>query len=182
MPGGVPADAPSGFLEMCRRDFALCDNGAAGGTPGLGRTVLTLALVQDVNRAVNRRVLQRSDVQTYRVAELWTRPRRGRRATGDCEDLALEKRAMLLALGVEPAKLVLAVTYSQRTGLHTLLVARLDAGDYVLDSASPVVMLWNSTQYSWVRQQSRVDPRSWLTVEQSGRSLVQVTREATGSL
>lgn len=92
---------PSGRSERiwkrCDRNSALCADGTASGTPGLGRTGLTLPLLQNVNRAVNSRVLQHSDAQTYRVAELWTRPRRGRRGTGDCEDLALEKKACYLS-------------------------------------------------------------------------------------
>ncbi|CAH0356474.1 hypothetical protein SPH9361_04116 [Sphingobium sp. CECT 9361] len=77
----------------------------------------------------------------------------------------MEKRARLVASGFDPKSLFLAVTYRPRNGLHVVLVARLEDGDYILDNLYPQVVHWYRTDYVWLRQQSTDNPKSWLTVE-----------------
>lgn len=172
LPGGALADAPHGFVAMCARDAEMCQRSSRSSdvreTAGRAEKMVRL---RKVNSHVNARVYQRSDFQSYGVAELWTLPGGGSRPSGDCEDLALEKRSLLLQSGYfAPDTLVLAVIYSGRTGLHTVLVARLEDGDYVLDSADRAIVRWDRAGYTWLRQQSRENPLSWLTVERSNTS------------
>jgi len=114
-----------------------------------------------VNRQVNGRVKQVSDQQLYGVEEFWTRSTTDQNARGDCEDLALEKRFKLVEAGFDPERLFFAVVYNRGAGLHTVLVARLDDGDFVLDSRTPYVNRWYETPYSWVSIQSADKPGQW---------------------
>jgi predicted transglutaminase-like cysteine proteinase len=118
-------------------------------------------LLGTVNRRVNTRVKQRRDIDIYGRAELWRRSGIGDNAVGDCEDIAIEKRLELIAEGFPPEKLGFAVAYRSDVGLHTVLVARTDRGDFVLDSLSPYVTAWTRAAYSWVGFQSMEQPTHW---------------------
>jgi predicted transglutaminase-like cysteine proteinase len=118
-------------------------------------------LLRGINRAVNRGVRQQTDLATYGVDERWERPGTAKGAAGDCEDLALEKRARLVAAGFPEDRLFLAVVYRTGIGLHTVLVARTDAGDVVLDSLSGRVRPWRRGAFSWLRVQAPGRPLDW---------------------
>ena len=119
------------------------------------------AMLKQVNHHVNGRVRQRTDAEIYGVGELWRRSGDGRNAVGDCEDLAIEKRAELIAAGFPPDRLAFAVVYSRDAGLHTVLVARTEVEDVVLDGRSPYVTNWSKVPYSWISVQSMNDPMLW---------------------
>lgn len=121
-------------------------------------------LLQSVNTLVNGHVTQRSDMQIYATDEKWQRSGLGRQAQGDCEDLAIEKRYQLVAQGYDPKLLSFAVVFSRQTGLHTVLVARTDEGDMVLDSATPWVRRADQTGYSWISIQSPENGMRWQSV------------------
>lgn len=122
-------------------------------------------LLKQVNRHVNGRVRQRTDEEIYGVGELWRRSGDGKDAVGDCEDLAIEKRAELIAAGFPPDRLAFAVVYSRASGLHTVLVARTAAEDVVLDGRSPYVTSWSKVPYSWISVQSMNDPMLWYALD-----------------
>jgi predicted transglutaminase-like cysteine proteinase len=117
-------------------------------------------LVSKINHAVNSEVKEVTDLVRFGVDERWERPS-GPHPEGDCEDIALEKRQRLIDAGFPAARLFLAVVFSQREGLHTLLVVRLTDGDYVLDNLSPFVVRWSSTPYTWLRLQVPGEPLVW---------------------
>jgi predicted transglutaminase-like cysteine proteinase len=119
------------------------------------------ALLSRVNTHVNGHVHQQSDLATYGVAELWRPSGDGPHAVGDCEDLAIEKRIELLAAHFPPQRLFFAVVYARDIGLHTVLVARLDSGDVVLDSRSPFIEPWSRTPYSWLAIETPGAPQVW---------------------
>ncbi|WP_428334203.1 transglutaminase-like cysteine peptidase [Novosphingobium sp.] len=121
----------------------------------------SMDLVKAINRNVNRRVHQRSDIRTYGVEEYWARTGEALGALGDCEDIALEKRAELIEAGVAADRLFLATVYKRRLGLHTVLVARMAMGDFVLDSAEHRVLAWSEARFDWLRLQAPDRPMEW---------------------
>jgi predicted transglutaminase-like cysteine proteinase len=137
------------------------------------------AMLRRVNEFVNARVAQKTDQQVYGRDEVWQRSGVGRRAAGDCEDIAIEKRYQLIASGFPPAQLYFAVVYERQVGLHAVLVARVGDGDYVLDSRSPYVKRWDRTSYTFVSIQSRTEPMQWHALSaESLRVAQQVDRSA----
>lgn len=120
-----------------------------------------MKLLARVNSYVNARVLQRSDMANYGSKEVWVRSGVGPSAVGDCEDIAIEKRYALIAEGFPPDRLAFAVVYSRASGLHTVLVARTDHDDVVLDSRKSRIAPWHQAHYSWVSVQSSDDPMVW---------------------
>lgn len=120
-----------------------------------------LRLLARVNNLTNRRVMQRSDLQTTGMSEYWTAPSQGRGAAGDCEDFAIAKRLELEKAGFDPQRLFYAVVYRPNLAVHVVLVARLDDGDVVLDSLSSKILPWTQTPYTFVRVQTPGDPTRW---------------------
>ncbi len=153
---GTEADAPNGYVEMCAREPRSCDKSPDA---PLTRDGNLLDLLKRVTRAVNGSVVQRSDLAGYGVDEYWGRP--GANGGGDCEDIAIEKRVALLQAGFPADRLFYAVTFRRDLGLHTVLIARLDDGDYVLDNLTSRVDRWSRRGYKWLRLQSPADPRVW---------------------
>jgi predicted transglutaminase-like cysteine proteinase len=122
-----------------------------------------MKMLKTVHRQVNGQVRQRTDMQIFGKAELWQRSGMGKTARGDCEDLAIEKRLRLMASGFPADRMFFAVVYHQTLGLHVVLMARLDDGDYALDSRSPYVQPWRALPYSVVSIQDATDPARWFT-------------------
>ena len=118
-------------------------------------------LLAQVNNLTNRRVMQRSDLQTTGMSEYWAAPSQGRGAAGDCEDFAIAKRLELEKAGFDPERLFYAVVYRPNLAVHVVLVARLDDGDVVLDSLSSKILPWTQTPYTFVRVQTPGDPTRW---------------------
>lgn len=121
-------------------------------------------LLRRVNGRVNARVHQQSDLATYGVAELWRPSGDAPGAVGDCEDLALQKRVELIASHFPADRLFLAVVYREGVGLHTVLVARLNEGDVVLDSRVDFIEPWHRAGYSWLSVETPGEPQVWREV------------------
>ncbi|WP_242182989.1 transglutaminase-like cysteine peptidase [Sphingomonas sp. CARO-RG-8B-R24-01] len=177
---GAPADVPRGFVELCRSLQQVCDTLAGrpslrlvgGSRPSLDtigagqldQDQARMSLLQRIGARVNAHVRQQSDWATYGIGELWRPSGSGRSAVGDCEDIAIEKRLELVAAGFPPERLFFAIVFQSRVGLHTVLVARLDEGDMVLDSLSAFIEPWSKTRYQWLIAEYPGDPTRWRAI------------------
>ena len=119
------------------------------------RTLTTL------NRRVNRSIRRASDDAQYGRAEYWTAPE-GRGAAGDCEDYVLAKRRALLAAGVSPQALSIAVVRTRRGEMHAVLLVATPEGEVVLDNLSPWVVPWTEAPYEWRERQIAGSPERWV--------------------
>lgn len=187
---GAKVSAPRGFVAMCREGGALCDSRAlakpssAPDYPAQPEQPILagdngasdLKWVGRVNRSVNARVIQLTDIQMFGRGELWRRSGIEKGARGDCEDLAIEKRLQLIEQGFPADRLFFAVVYQTQVGLHTILVARLADGDYVLDSRTPYVERWSSVPYSWVSIQDPRNIMNWHMLDRGRPELVDNNR------
>lgn len=168
IPFGAQTQAPRGFVAMCADNPSACESPTSA--PRIVAGLMTygqsdrMRTLRQVNRFVNTHVRQRYDRQVYGTAELWRASGTNPGASGDCEDIALEKRARLIGLGFEPDRLFLAVVYNRGVGLHTILLARTEHGDFILDSLAGRVTSWADSNYRWVTVQSPEDPNLWYAV------------------
>ncbi len=150
------APAPTGASVICRVYDWACASGAM--TPA-GADVLKVAA--KVNMAANAAVRPISDQSQFSVAERWSLPtERG----GDCEDYALLKKQKLIAAGVAPNRLLVAVVLDRKRQPHAVLVLRSDMGDFVLDNLNKRVLPWQKTGYAFLRMQDPRDPTRWVSV------------------
>ena len=86
-----------------------------------------------INREVNRSVRYRSD----RNDQWQTLAQTAARGTGDCEDYAIAKMALLVDLGFAPDQLQFIVLKDTRRQLyHAVLAAHVDGKRYILDNLS----------------------------------------------
>lgn len=155
--------------------------GAASPAPSLAEAKV-LPMLRRINRSVNGRVQQRSDDSAVDRGERWNEVGKGRWSSGDCEDLALQKRRELLEAGFPAERLFLAVAYVRGVGLHTVLVGRTGKGDFVMDSRTPYVTHWSKVGYSWLRVQSAQRPSEWRLLGRSASVHLAAARPLTGGV
>src|SRR5262249_2263320 len=115
-----------------------------------------------VNDWVNTRVKPKTDSKHWGVLDRWDYAEDG---YGDCEDFALMKRRMLMALGFPRETLLMTVVWDKRNEGHGVLSVRTDRGDRVLDNQQKKVMSWSETGYRFVKRQSAVDPNAWVYID-----------------
>ncbi len=137
------------------------------------------AHLRAINSEVNRTVIQVADIDSTGISEQWQRTGASKTPVGDCEDIAIEKRIRLMEHGFATQRLFYAVSYVQGYGLHTVLVARLESDDYILDSLSPHVMKWSQVHYQWLRQQSPGQPMVWSRVGGAVRTAASAAANTT---
>lgn len=148
------AFAPPAFSPFCSREPGLCS------TSG-GRKVVTLkgglkSELQQVNRAVNSRIKERSDMANVGKDDDWRVPA----AYGDCEDFAILKKRELLKRGWPASALLLTVARHRGEG-HTVLTVRTSEGDLVLDNLTSSVRDWSNTPYSYFARQAQGNGSRW---------------------
>jgi len=154
LPQARSIGAPPGFAGACARYGWVCRNG--GGKELDDASAMTL--ITRINRSVNAATRPAADTVTAGKSEYWSLPIGNR---GDCEDYALLKMKTLLDAGFPSQKLALSVVIERRGQNHVVLVARLKAGDYVLDSLNGSVKPWQNTGYTFLATQSFTSKSSW---------------------
>ncbi|MCA1491768.1 transglutaminase-like cysteine peptidase [Sinorhizobium alkalisoli] len=148
------AFAPPAFKPFCASEPRLCKTG--GGAKAVSLSEARAAELKQVNRAVNARIEERSDLSTSGRDDDWRLPTR----YGDCEDFAILKKHELLARGWPASALLLTVARYQGQG-HTVLTVRTSEGDLVLDNLTNSIRDWSRTPYSYFARQSQADGRRW---------------------
>jgi predicted transglutaminase-like cysteine proteinase len=118
---------------------------------------MNTAGVAAINRAINAGV--RYEAEPDGVDVWQAAPMRG---AGDCEDIALAKRAALLAAGVPLPDLRLAICRTELGALHAVLIARTPVGELVLDNRHELPMPRQALGYQWIAIE---ETGKWFTVE-----------------
>lgn len=159
MPVGQQVVPPFGFIDFCLRSEKDCEIGTdTPATPVL--TPGRWSELDAVNDYVNR-LPQIADEDNYQRSEYWTYPNeRG----GDCEDLALLKRKMLIERGWPASAVLLATVEQWNRGLHTVVIVETDRGEYVLDNLNREIVAWNEAPYIWKKRQSRERSYIWVNL------------------
>lgn len=116
--------------------------------------------IEQINRDVNRAVKAVTDLDYWGVGDRWDYPTDG---YGDCEDIQLEKRRLLVEMGYPARALRIAMVINPEGEGHAVLVARTDRGDYVLDNRIEAVLPWYETGYVWVKREGD-DDQMWVSL------------------
>jgi predicted transglutaminase-like cysteine proteinase len=109
---------------------------AAAAIARLSTSSDAVSVVRGVNSFVNRTLVYKDDPDLFQVTDHWaTMAETARRGSGDCEEYALMKLAMLKLLGFSSAQLRLVLLRIPRLGRdHAVLVVDTGSGRYVLDN------------------------------------------------
>ena len=130
------------YIDFCRRNPVECD--MTGPEVVAFDTSVEQAL-HLVNKEVNKEIVFTFDRDQYGVEEYWNYPSTGQ---GDCEDIALEKRARLVRKEFPRGALRLAIVlHRERLSSHCILTVETTAGTYVLDSFSDLISVWHEAPY-----------------------------------
>ncbi|PIT01952.1 hypothetical protein TSA1_15105 [Bradyrhizobium nitroreducens] len=138
-------DVEAGLIDDCRSDDGGCPSAAARKFLAIMRAASDPDIrtrVEAVNTRVNRAIRYVSDMQQHGVVDLWSSPLESLAAgVGDCEDYAIAKRALLLAVGVPETDMqLLLVQDTVVRQPHAVLGVRIDGRWSVLDNRNSEII------------------------------------------
>lgn len=118
------------------------------------------AALTEVNEHVNTMILAVSDQDHWGVLDRWDYPDDG---LGDCEDIQLLKRRLLVQAGLpQRAMRMTAVIDDQGQG-HAVLMVLTDRGDFILDNKRNAVLPWRRTGYTYLKREGTYS-KAWVAL------------------
>ncbi|MGP8233374.1 MAG: transglutaminase-like cysteine peptidase [Methylovirgula sp.] len=157
---GEATSVPYGWVEFCRRYAGECDHGQLP-PRDVTLSAATFKAIDRINKWVNQTIVPITDWDHWHVVDQWDYPLDGK---GDCEDFALFKRRLLIALGFPRQALLMTVVKDTHDEGHAILTVKTDHGEFVLDNLSDQIKPWNATPYHFVKRQSQADENVWLQI------------------
>ena len=154
-------EGPPGWAEFCRNYKTECVVQASEPRKVALTTEIWSKLVE-VNRLANATIKPLEDRKHWGRINKWYFADDGK---GDCKDYVLVKRRMLTGSGLPREALLITIVWTPQQKGHAVLIVRTDKGDYVLDSLTPKIVLWNQTPYDYVMRQSQSNPNAWLFID-----------------
>jgi predicted transglutaminase-like cysteine proteinase len=189
---GVPAHAfPQSNLPV--RSDAILSSGQAGPTPAwiafckqmpdectldpsepaiIALDQQVWKLIVEVNERVNGRILPVTDQDHWGVADRWDYPDDG---LGDCEDIQILKRRLLIEAGLPRRALRMTVVVDELGAGHAVLMALTDRGDYILDNKRGAVLPWQETGYRYVKREGS-ESAAWVWLGNQAAPIVTATK------
>lgn len=170
LPEGEETSVPYGWLQFCKVHPEECR--ANKNAPTKVRLDSNLKLMRQVSAHVNKDIKMEADIDRYGEEDVWSYPSNGR---GDCEDMALLKRRILIKKGFAPEALSLALVKDKNKGGHIVLIVRTDQGDYAIDNLTNDVKPWHRTGYRFVKYQSWKHPDVWIAAQRKNQIITSTT-------
>jgi predicted transglutaminase-like cysteine proteinase len=116
-----------------------------------------------MNAWVNAAVKPVTDRDHWGVEDRWDYPSDG---SGDCEDIQLLKRRLLVAAGLPRRALRMTVVLDKGGDGHAVLMMRTDRGDFILDNRSDLVLSWHDTGYKFIKREG-AEGMAWIALSQN---------------
>jgi predicted transglutaminase-like cysteine proteinase len=123
-------------------------------------TLATWEAIVAVNRQVNATIKAQPDRQHWGVEDRWDYPTDG---IGDCEDIQLLKRRLLVDQGLPRRALRMAVVFDEAREGHAVLMVLIDRGEFILDNKRDAVLPWNQTGYTYLQREGS-DGLAWASL------------------
>ncbi len=156
---GQPARPVAAWTQFCERMPNECTVDLT--EPAFVRLdAATWRTVTSVNRRVNARIRPVTDMAHWGVVDRWDYPDDG---FGDCEDMQLLKRRMLVERHLPRRALLMTVVIDEIGEGHAVLMVRTDRGDLILDNKTNAVLPWQRTGYSFVKREGQ-DGQAWVSL------------------
>ncbi|MBJ6123896.1 transglutaminase-like cysteine peptidase [Microvirga splendida] len=132
----------------------------------------TWKLLAEVNERVNATIVPVTDQDHWGVADRWDYPDDG---VGDCEDIQILKRRVLIEAGLPRRALRMTVVIDELGAGHAVLMVRTDRGDYILDNKRSVVLPWQETGYRYVKREGS-ENAAWVWLGNQAAPIVTATK------
>ncbi len=159
MPTGGRTTQPVGHYDFCKRMPSECAVRTRRSQPVELTRKLWDSIVA-INHEVNTTVSPRTDYEMWGVEEYWSYPT----DVGDCEDYVLEKRRLLMKIGVPASNLLITVVRQRNGEGHAVLTVETSLGDFILDNLESRVLAWTDTEYRYLKRQSNTDSGVWVSI------------------
>ena len=125
-----------------------------------------------VNEHVNSVILAVTDKDHWGVVDRWDYPDDG---MGDCEDIQLLKRKLLVEASLPHRALRMTVVIDEEGQGHAVLMVRTERGDFILDNKRDAVLPWRRTGYTFVKRES-ANGSAWVALGDQPASVVTANR------
>lgn len=150
---------PFAYIQFCVRHRGACSNISGRLAMSGANSVKLTSRLQGQLASINRRVNSRMRAISDKGADKWAVGGR----SGDCEDFAMTKRALLIAAGWPSRALSLTVVKTSWGEGHAVLSVRTSSGTMVLDNLARnikplasvpyrIVSMQGSSALSWTRR------------------------------
>lgn len=117
------------------------------GSPVIELTPAAQEKLDKVNREVNAEFRITDDLEWRGKEEEWNYPSLG---TGDCEDLALEKRRRLVKRGLPRAAMTMGIVFHKEFKCpHAILFVETNEGTIVLDTLQSEMVCWDKAPLNY---------------------------------
>jgi predicted transglutaminase-like cysteine proteinase len=123
-------------------------------------TLATWEAIVSVNGQVNATIKAQPDRLHWGVEDRWDYPTDG---IGDCEDIQLLKRRLLVEQGLPRRALRMAVVFDEMKEGHAVLMVLTDRGEFILDNKRDAVLPWNQTGYTYLKREGS-DGLAWASL------------------
>lgn len=135
-------------------------------------TPQVLAALTSVNQQVNRAIEPVTDLEHWGVVDRWDYPDDGK---GDCEDIQLLKRRLLVEQGLPRRAMRMTVVIDRKGEGHAVLMVRTTKGDLILDNARDEILPAQRTGYAFVKREGS-DGRAWVWLDGKSGPLATAAR------
>lgn len=129
------------------------------------------ALTQ-VNERVNSSILAVTDQDHWGVLDRWDYPDDG---LGDCEDIQLLKRKLLVQAGLPHRALRMTAVIDDQGQGHAVLMVLTDQGDFILDNKRNAILPWRRTGYTFIKREGTSD-KDWVALGDQAAPTVTANR------
>ncbi|MBL0408116.1 transglutaminase-like cysteine peptidase [Microvirga aerilata] len=130
------------------------------------------AALTQVNERVNSSILAVTDQDHWGVLDRWDYPDDG---LGDCEDIQLLKRKLLVQAGLPHRVLRMTAVIDDQGQGHAVLMVLTDRGDFILDNKRNAILPWRRTGYTFIKREG-TSGKAWVALGDQPASLSTATR------
>jgi predicted transglutaminase-like cysteine proteinase len=123
-------------------------------------TRATWNTIKAINTRINGSIIPLSDQDHWGVADRWDLPDDG---YGDCEDIQLLKRKLLVERGLPRRAMRMTVAIDDRGEGHAVLMMRTDRGDFILDNKTDAILPWHKTGLTFSKREGH-DSTAWVSL------------------
>lgn len=125
-----------------------------------------------VNERVNSSILAVTDQDHWGVLDRWDYPEDG---LGDCEDIQLLKRKLLVQAGLPQRALRMAAVIDEEGQGHAVLMVLTDQGDFILDNKRNAILPWRRTGYTFIKREG-TNSRAWVALGERAAPTITANR------
>jgi predicted transglutaminase-like cysteine proteinase len=166
-----PAGPTQAWIDFCQRFPHECRVDLSQPARISLNSQVWAALTQ-MNERVNSSILAVTDQGHWGVIDRWDYPADG---LGDCEDIQLLKRKLLVQAGLPHRALRMTAVIDEQGQGHAVLMVLTDQGDFILDNKRNAILPWRRTGYTFIKREG-TNGKAWVALGDQPAPVVTANR------